>query len=178
MGFLALIVLMLILLPLIFSLRINVFCLKLLNGNKDWIHHCNDNCTWISILLTNMYIVSSYGPVLYFMLFSSTFPIRGCYASSLGSIFPRACCRKGARSCFLSFLTPRCLNHPCWWRPLVVFYIRPLPSSLVWEECYYSSGRLCAAPPHLNRNSFSLPLADADVPMDVTSDFDSGRPWH
>ena len=38
-------------------------------------------------------------------------------------------------------------------------------------------GRLCAPPSHWNRNIFSQPLADTDVPVDVARDFDSGRPW-
>jgi hypothetical protein len=37
-------------------------------------------------------------------------------------------------------------------------------------------GRLCA-PSHWNRNIFSQPLADTDIPVDVASDFDSGKPW-
>ena len=42
----------------------------------------------------------------------------------------------------------------------------------------FFSGRLCGAPLHLDRNSFSHPPVDADVPADVTSDFDSGKQWH
>ena len=37
-------------------------------------------------------------------------------------------------------------------------------------------GRICS-PPHWNRNIFSQPLVDTDVPADVIGDFDSGRPW-
>ena len=39
-------------------------------------------------------------------------------------------------------------------------------------------GRLCAPPSHWNRNIFSSPLDDAEVPADVFRDFDSGRPWN
>ena len=37
--------------------------------------------------------------------------------------------------------------------------------------------RLCDPPPHWNRNIFSNPLADTDIPVDVAGEFDSGRPW-
>ena len=39
-------------------------------------------------------------------------------------------------------------------------------------------GRLCAPPPRWNRDIFSQPLADTDIPVDVASEFNSGRPWH
>ena len=39
-------------------------------------------------------------------------------------------------------------------------------------------GRLCVPPPHWNRNIFSQALADTDIPEDVATEFDSGRPWH
>ena len=38
-------------------------------------------------------------------------------------------------------------------------------------------GRLCAPPQHWNRNIFSQPLADTDIPEAAASEFDSGRPW-
>ena len=48
------------------------------------------------------------------------------------------------------------------------------------NDCFenFFSGRLCGAPLRLDRNSFSHPPVDADVPADVTSEFDSGKPWH
>ena len=38
-------------------------------------------------------------------------------------------------------------------------------------------GRLCVPPSHWNRNIFSQPVAEAEVPADVALEFDSGKPW-
>ena len=50
--------------------------------------------------------------------------------------------------------------------------------SKTWLSDVSVRGRLCAPPPHWNLNIFSQPLVDSDVPVNVTGDFDSGRPWH
>ena len=38
-------------------------------------------------------------------------------------------------------------------------------------------GRQCVSPPHWNRNLFTDPPREIDVPPDVLRDFDSGKPW-
>ena len=39
-------------------------------------------------------------------------------------------------------------------------------------------GRLCVPPSHWHRNIFSQPVAEAEVPADVASEFNFGKPWH
>ena len=47
-----------------------------------------------------------------------------------------------------------------------------------WLDEVCVRGRPCSPPSHWNRNIFSLPPDDTEVPEEVVRDFDSGRPWH
>ena len=38
-------------------------------------------------------------------------------------------------------------------------------------------GRLSVPPSHWNRDIFSQPVVEAEIPADVALEFDSGKPW-
>ena len=47
-----------------------------------------------------------------------------------------------------------------------------------WLDSVCVRGRLCVPPSHWHRNIFSQPVAEAEVPADVASEFNFGKPWH
>ena len=46
-----------------------------------------------------------------------------------------------------------------------------------WLDSVCVRGRLCVPPSHWHRNIFSQPVAEAEVPADVASEFIFGKPW-
>lgn len=48
----------------------------------------------------------------------------------------------------------------------------------IWRSEVCGRGRLCASPLRWNRVLFAQPPNDDSAPAKVSSDFDSGRPWH